>query len=447
VMTLSPNILFIAVDDLNDWVGVMGGHPQAKTPHIDRLASEGILFANAHCQAPICTPSRTSLLTGLAPTTTGVYMLTPSLVQEIETTRARTLLPNYFAQHGYHTMGIGKILHSHWEGLFKEDGGQQDAGPFRALDDKLAYPFKSHYHDWGAFPESDEEMPDHQSTQWAIERLNRSYENPFFLGVGFHRPHLPMYVPQKWFDLHPLEAIQVPELRGDELAGISERALKVTRTAANPTHQWMVDNGQWAHAVQSYLASVSFLDHCVGQLLDALRASKHAENTVVVLWADHGWHLGEKERWAKTSLWEESTHVPLIFSGPGVGQGVCAEAVQLLDIFPTLLSLAGLPTESSLEGNDLTPLLREPTMAWPHPAVTSYGMHNHSVRTRGWRLIEYNNGDLELYHHPTDPRERSNLAGDPAYSETVARLRRSIPREPAPCVRADDSPWDPDLFD
>lgn len=430
-----PNVLFIAIDDLNDWIGCYKGHPQAVTPNIDRLAQQGMLFANAHCQAPICMPSRASLLTGMYPFHTGVYLLEPSDVRQIPTIADLVLLPQYFANHGYKTLGVGKILHHSFDGFFQESGGNPGAGPVRPQDKKLSYPLGHPLWDWGAFPEHDSLMPDYQSVDWAVRQLQKQDTTPFFLAVGFNRPHVPMYAPAHWFDLYPLENLMLPTILPTDTDDISAYALDLTFAASAPRHKWMVENNQWAHAVQSYLACVSFVDYYVGRLLLALEQNGLAQNTIVVLWGDHGFHLGEKLRWGKRSLWEETTRVPLIIAGPGIAQQAeCNRPVELVDLYPTLIELCGLPPKTDLDGQSLAPLLHNPQSEWNYPAITSFGPDNHSVRTSTHRLIRYGDGSLELYDLANDPAEWYNLSGQAENKKTIRKLLRWLPSRPAPLV-------------
>lgn len=429
-----PNVLLIAVDDLNDWVGVLGGHPQAKTPNIDRLAARGTLFANAHCQAPVCSPSRASLATGQLPSTTGMYFLLPSLAAEPSLKDAVTMVQR-FAAAGYTTMGAGKVHHGDERPFFDEYGGAMGGfGP--RPEEKLSYDLGHPLWDWGAYPARDEQMPDHRVAAWAETKLAQAHERPFFLAVGFWRPHVPMYAPKPWFDLHPRAGVALPVVTDGDRDDLSDYAAQLTIGLPAPRHDWLLENGQWQHAVQSYLASTSFVDACVGRVLDALAASDHAANTIVVLLSDHGFHLGEKERWAKRSLWEESTRVPLIVSAPGRSPGVSTRPVGLVDVYPTLLDLAGLQADPALDGHSLTPLLEDPEAAWPHVAVTTFGPGNHALRSTRWRYIRYADGSEELYDHDRDPHEWRNLAGlDPrpaAVEQVIAALQAALPAADAP---------------
>ncbi len=323
-----PNVLFIAVDDLNNWLGCLNGHPGTKTPNIDKLARSGVLFTNAHCQAPLCGPSRASLMSGLRPSTTGIYgqINDNDIRKDNPVTENIVFLPEYFGRYGYHTMGIGKLFHNHApDSVFDESGGRvRGFGP--TPPERLKWQGKggkgygNTSTDWGAFPEADSLMPDYQSAQWAIDRLNRTYDKPFFLAVGFLRPHVPWLVPQAWFDLHPVETVSLPPYNPDDLADLPDIALQMDDMPMMPTTSWAIESGEWPYIVQAYLACVSFVDHYIGEVINALNDSPYADNTIIVLWSDHGYRLGEKGTFAKHCLWEEATNAPLIFAGPGIGR-------------------------------------------------------------------------------------------------------------------------------
>ncbi len=430
-----PNILLVAIDDLNDWMGCMGGHPQAKTPNLDRLAARGVLFANAHCQSPVCNPSRASMMTSLYPATTGIYFLSPDL-RESPVARKNTLLPSRFQKEGYYVTGAGKVFHGnqnmkylpHYAGSF---GG---VGP---RPEKKLTSFPGHpLWDWGPFPKNDEEMPDHKIAAWASNQLKNTRDEPLFLATGFYRPHVPQYAPQKWFDLYPLDSLRLPAVLESDLNDLSPYAVNLTRLKhVAPTHEWVKRNNEWKPLVQSYLACVSFVDHQVGKLLEALENSPYRHNTFVIIYADHGFHLGEKERWAKRSLWEESTRVPMIIAGPGVTKGkVCNKPVQLLDIYPTLLELAGLEADPKLEGHSMVPLLRNPEASWPSMARTSFGPGNYAIRSERYRYIHYNDGSEEFYDHAEDPCEWNNLIGSREMGMLIEKHREFLPKVSHPIL-------------
>lgn len=429
-----PNIILFSIDDLNDWTGCLGGHPQARTPNIDRLAAKGTLFANAHCQSPVCNPSRASLMTGRHPHSSGVYFLGPDLKQAPALQNLDTL-PERFAKNGYSTLAAGKLFHTGDKRFFEEYGGSMGGfGPRPKK--KISQPHGHPLWDWGAFPERDEEMPDYKIANWAIEKLASmpaDLEKPFFMGVGFYRPHVPMYAPKKWFDLFPLETIQLPKVKKDDRSDLSSYAIALTNeNHVSPEHSWVVSAGQWEHAVQSYLASVAFADYCLGLVLDALEASPHKDNTIIVLFSDHGFHLGEKQRWAKRTIWEDGDRVPLIVAAPGFSPGQRTnKPAQLLDIFPTLLELAGLPKDDTQEGNSLVPLLKEPQGDWPHVSLSSFGKGNYAVRSEHFRYIRYLDGSEEFYDHREDPHEWNNLIQVTELADEIAAHRQRLPEQQA----------------
>lgn len=442
-----PNVLFIAIDDLNDWLGCLNGHPNAKTPNIDRLAAKGVLFSNAHCQAPLCGPSRASLMTGLRPSTTGIYGMIPDdeIRSENPATEDIIFLPEYFGNNGYHTMGIGKLFHHHApEGVFEESGGRAKGfGPFpekRFVWDGYGTSDRENYGrtstDWGAYPAADSIMPDHDSADWAIERLNKKYERPFFMGVGFLRPHVPWYVPQKWFDMHPLEEIETPSYKSDDLEDLPPVALQINDLPMMPSTEWAIKNKEWKKIVQAYLACVSFVDHEVGRVMEALESSEHADNTVIVLWSDHGYRLGEKGTFAKHALWEPATNAPLMFVAPNLPQGkVIDKPAEMLSIYPTLLELCGLPAYKRNEGKSLVPTMFDKDGEEASTAITTFGMNNHAVRSDRFRYIRYEDGGEELYNHDNDPNEFTNQADNPDYKDELEELKKHLPKS--------DATWDP----
>lgn len=434
-----PNVLFIAIDDLNDWVGVLGGHPQAITPHMDRLAKRGVLFTNAHCQAPICQPSRASLLTGTFPHRNGVYTVEQQW-RDAPLLKDAVTLPEYFKKNGYYTMGTGKIFHNkdQLEPAWHEWGmryGWRWMGDLIGPGGVSGLPEPSIF-DFGPVPVKTEEMNDSRISQWAIDRLAKNYDQPFFLAVGLVTPHLPLFTPPSFYNQYPLENTQLPPTLPGDLDDLPPMGRKFTRyfDTTPMSHHNITRHGLWHKAVASYLATATFTDHCVGRLLDALDASPHADNTVIVLWSDHGFHIGEKMHWEKRSLWEESTRVPLIFAAPGqsaVNQ-TSGRPVGLIDIYPTLVELCDLPPKAELQGRSLVPLLKEPGRAWNYPALTTHHPGNHAVRSEDWRYIRYANGDEELYDHRNDPHEFHNLANDPKHADVISRLLKFIPKQSAP---------------
>ncbi len=429
------NVVMIIVDDINDWVGVMGGHPDTKTPNIDQLAAEGTLFTNAHATAAICGPSRASVMTGLRPSTSGIYgqLSDKDIRKASAATENITFMSEYFAEHGYKTMGIGKIFHNGApEGSFQEYGGRiKGFGPHP--EDEFVWDSDKTNTDWGVYPEHDEDMIDYKSAMWAKDKLAEDHESPFFLTVGFIRPHAPWYAPQKWFDMHPPDTLTMPPYLATDFEDIPEISRALHEVPQMPTTEWAIETGEWPNIVQGYLASVSFVDHYVGEVLKALENSPYADNTIVVLWSDHGYHLGEKSRFAKHSLWEETSRVPLIFKTPGGVKGhVTGTAASLLDLYPTLIDLAGLPANAANEGESLKPLLEGSAETSGHFAMTSYGYGNHAIRDDRFRYIHFSDGSEELYDHQNDPDEWVNLAGNSDYDEIKQRLAQQLPSVSAP---------------
>ncbi len=429
-----PNVLMICVDDLNDWIGAMQGHLNAITPNMDRLAARGVLFANAHCQAPVCGPSRASLMSGLRPSTTGIY----GQIDDEEIRRASkavqdvVFLPEYFKNNGYHTMGKGKIFHNFApEGVFNEAAGREKGfGP--KPENNFKWDRNGTSTDWGAFPENDNEMPDYRTAKWAVEKLEAEYKTPFFLVAGFVRPHVPWYVPQKWFDMHPVENIQTPPYKKDDFYDLPAISKQLHEMPMMPTTEWAIESGEWKNIVQAYLASVTFVDYYIGEVLNALENSPYKDNTIVILWSDHGYRLGEKGTFAKHALWQEATNAPLIISVPNGQKGIVrAQAVEMLDIYPTLLDLCHLPPNVKNEGKSLKPLLEGSNIKEEYYAVTTYGRNNHAVVSDQFRYIRYEDGTEELYDHMQDPNEWQNIANDTMNTKVVQMHRQRLPQHNA----------------
>jgi arylsulfatase A-like enzyme len=455
-----PNVLFIAVDDLNDWVNCLGVRPGVYTPNLDRLAKMGVLFTNAHCPAPICNPSRTSILSGFRPSTSGVYLLTDHW-RNSPLLKEAVMLPMHFKNHGYYTLGGGKIFHclswirkdygvdendfSIWDNYFpsKERSLADSVWPESAeMDVEGTIKWTPvvgagtegrppYYFDWGTLEESaDKKYEDTQLIDWATKQLEKTYDKPFFLAVGFFRPHIPWFVPKKYFDLYPIEQISLPPVKENDLDDCPLVARGLVRTS---WHKWILQQGLWKQAIQAYLASISFMDAQLGRLLDSLEKSPYKKKTVIVLWSDNGMHIGEKEHWEKTTLWEKSSHVPLIFVVPGLTKAGarCKQAVSLLDIYPTLIDICGLSKKRELEGESLMSLLKNPTLKRSTPAIITQhenNKNNHAVRNERWRYIRYFDGSEELYDHDNDPNEFINLAGNKEYDSIKKEMTEWLPK-------------------
>lgn len=437
-----PNVFFIAIDDLNDWIGCLGGHPDVKTPNLDRLAQRGVLFTNAHCSAPACNPSRASLMTGILPSTSGVYH-NPQPWRDSPALRDAVTLPQHFMAHGYRVVGGGKIYHGgfpdppSWQEYFPSQQKNKPEDPMPPNRPLNGIPNTTQF-DWGPVDVPDKEMGDWQVADWAIRELQKQHDRPFFLGCGFFRPHLPWYVPPKYFDMYPPDKVTLPNVNENDLDDVPPIGKKIAKPEGD--HKKVIEYNQWRKAVQGYLASISFVDTCVGRVIDAFDKSPYKDNTVVILWSDHGWHLGEKLHWRKFSLWEEATHNVFMVVAPGVTRagGRCSRPVSMLDIYPTLIELCNLTPKDELVGKSLLPLLKNPEAKWDRPALTTHGRNNHSVRSERWRYIRYSDGTEELYDHENDELEWNNLLWpkepEPEHRRVADELAKWLPETNAPDV-------------
>jgi len=419
------NVLFIAVDDLNHWVGHLGRNPQTKTPNIDRLAKMGVTFTRAYCAAPVCNPSRAALLSGKRPGRSGVYDNQDNFRNTIQPGESLVM---QFKNAGYATLGMGKVWHG---GLGFPEQWTATAGRVRGGDqgnakvrDRSIGGIK-----FGVIEGGDEAVPDTQIADYGVAQLGQKHEKPFFLTLGFHKPHMPWNVPQKYFDLHPLDKIELPPHRTNDLGDVPAEGLRMA--APGGDHARVLASGRWKEAVQAYLAAISYLDAQVGRILDAFDKSAYATNTIICFWGDHGWHLGEKEHWRKFALWEEATRAPFIWVAPGVTRpgGVCDRTVDFMSIYPTLCDLAGVTKPPHVEGSSIRSLLADPKAPWSHPALTTFHQNNHAIRTERWRYIRYHDGGEELYDHNSDPYEWTNLAAKPEHAATKTDLSKWFPKE------------------
>lgn len=456
-----PNILFIAVDDLNDYISPLDNHPGVKTPNFERLAKRSVNFANAHCAAPACHASRVAMLTGVHPVTSGIYKNLfgahgPRWRHESPALTDAVVLSQHFRDHGYYAAGGGKIFHT----LQWSPGDSQNDPD--AWDEYRGDPLDPISKDWtrpkivpdaeagltpgrplggshlfGAQPllVPDDQTGDHMVVDWASQQLAKKHDKPLFLAVGLFRPHIPFEVPKKYFDMHPLESIQLPETIPNDLE--DSRAPQ-----RQSWHNWVVKNNQWKTMMQGYLASISYTDHQLGRLLDALDASSIKDNTIVVLWSDHGFHIGEKHNWEKFCLWDQTTRVPLFIHVPGnIAKSFSADGqstrqpATLTDVYPTLCELAGLPIPKQCDGHSLVPQIKDPTAKHDRLSLTSFVFGpkpSHAVSDERYRLIRYHDGFEELYDLKTDPHEFTNLAEKPEMADTKARLSKGFPTNAAP---------------
>ena len=464
-----PNVLFIAVDDLNDWIGCMQGHPDAHTPNMDRLAARGVLFTNAHCAAPACNPSRAAVFSGQMPDRTGVWSNESPRLSRLKPNAK--VLPTAFADAGYLTLGSGKLsgdtpafneyfkVEQRWSPLPKKAVQYtEEELPTKGTDSprhvvadsrgrKIILPLNrmpsdrrpdqkdGESFDWGPLDVPDSEMGETQITDWAIEKLKQGFTAPFFLGIGYYRPHIPLWAPQDYFDRFSDSPAALPEIKEDDLDDLSPVARKwALEPVTAGSHATVVRHKQWRAAVEAYLACVTYVDHEIGRLLDTLDSTGFGSNTVIVLWSDHGWHLGEKQHWGKWTGWERSTKVPLIIVPPKTladrfaeAGSRCHQPVGLIDLYPTLTELCDVAPPDTLDGQSLVPLLREPNRATRRSVLTTFDPGNVSLRTEQWRYIRYADGSEELYDHPNDPNEWENLSSDPEAGPVLMEFRQRVP--------------------
>ena len=424
--TNRPNVLLIAVDDLNHWVGHLGRNAQVKTPNIDRLARKGMTFTRAYCAAPVCNPSRTALMSGMRPSTTGVY---DNAIDFRPHVAPEQTLNSHFRNHGYFVAGAGKIYHggggrlNEWDDYMRGGAGE----PKGKLEDRSAGPIK-----FGVLDCDDSELGDYRIASWIIDQLKREHAKPFFLACGFHKPHMPWNVPRKYYDMYPLESIRLPPSLTNDLSDVPPAGVRMAHAFGD--HARVVEAGKWKQAIQGYLAAISFLDAQVGRVLDALEKSPHANTTIICFSGDHGWHLGEKEHWRKFALWEEATRAPFIWVAPGVTKpgGRCERTVDFMSIYPTLCELAALPVPKHVEGTGISNLLSNPHAEWAKPALTTHGFANHAVRSERWRFIRYTDGGEELYDHLYDPYEWTNVASRTELSNVKSGLAKAFPSKNTP---------------
>ena len=422
-----PNVLFIAVDDLNHWVGYTRRNPQTRTPNIDKLAARGLAFTHSYCAAPACNPSRAALMSGLRPSSTGVYhnsedwrpVISPDLT-----------MVTAFRKGGYFTAGAGKIYHGsfdrteEWHDYFHPKANPADkvqggVGGIR----------------FAPIPGGDADVSDHAITDYCIKQLGQKHDKPFFLCCGLHKPHMPWNVPQKYYDMFPLDKIELPPHIKNDLDDIPPAGVRMAKPQGD--HAAILKADKWKEAVQAYLAAIAYTDMNIGRLIDALDRSPYRDNTIILLWGDHGWHLGEKEHWRKFALWEEATRAPLIWVAPGVTRPgtVCERTVDFLSIYPTLLELCGLPVPKHIEGPSIKKLLADPKAAWDRAALTTHGFQNHAVRTAQWRYIRYADGSEELYDEGKDPYEWTNLAKKPEFAAVKKELAKYLPATNKPGIQ------------
>lgn len=452
----APNILLIIVDDLNSWIGCLGGHPDADTPHMDKLASEGVLFSQAYCPAPYCNASRMSMFTGQAPYNSGIYLNQPYWSREH---RIPTIFER-FRSAGYSTIGAGKVFHGAFDygeatrnrkesaswvaGQFHNDAIWDEFLPLdsdpvaqnRPLNglydfskDDADFSKKRCVFDWGVLNNIEaEQFPDVASARFIASQFERTHAKPFFCALGLYKPHLPWHAPSEYFDRFLDRNPALPLVKHDDLDDAPPIAAGWVKSGDD--HARILENDQWHAAVASYLACCTFCDDCVGMALESLNNSPYADNTIVVLCSDNGFHLGQKLHWRKFVLWEEATKVPLIIKAPGGDSniGICAAPVSLVDIGPTLYEICGISADEELDGVSLAESLREPEkFERTAPVISTWGKGNHSIRIDHWRYTVYADGGEELFDHRVDRHEWRNLAADPNYRRVLESVRRLAP--------------------
>ena len=452
-----PNVVMIAVDDMNDWVGHLGATPRAWTPNIDRLAARGVTFTNAHTAGVYCAPSRAAIFTGQFASTTGCYETQVYFANHPE---LRPLQAS-FHEAGYETLGAGKLFH-HPEGFLDRRGWSEfwvrspeqrragwplsSWGPDTPKPDPLPHsPYNAGqkwkpagFLDWGPIPDEREgELADTRRAEWAAARLREPRDKPFFLAVGFYAPHYPNYCPKKYFNLYDPAKIEMPAYKADDVADLPDKTRK-QMIARSRIVQKLEELGALDDAIHGYLACMSYADAMIGRVLDALAKGPHADNTIVVLWSDHGYHHGQKGHWGKHTLWERTSNVPFVWAGPKLASGGRVDAsVSLIDIYPTLTELCGLtPPGQRLEGVSIASTLRDPATAMDRDVYLPYIVPGaYAVINREWRYIRHgedaDDGE-ELYDLKHDPNEWTNLASLPEHASTIARLRNTAPKKFAP---------------
>ncbi|OUU79156.1 MAG: hypothetical protein CBC38_05270 [Gammaproteobacteria bacterium TMED78] len=456
--TNKPNVIFITVDDLNDWIEPLGGHPQVKTPNFNELARRGMTFTNAHSSAVVCGPSRASFLSGLSPTFTGFYVNGPDWreIQKINTVKS---LPHFFKDAGYKTTGAGKFFHTSqndikaWDIWYPRIGIDRPneivPGGMGGLPKN-----KNPYHDsfdWYPLVAEDSATGDGQIANWITSQIKSNQGEEQFIGFGFRRPHAPFYVPEKYFDLYPIEAITMPQTIKNDLDDVPKMALKVngidTPSFGSATnrlaHEWVIENNQWSQITQAYLASVSFIDALLGTIIEAVDNNPKMKNTIIIVIGDHGFHIGEKLSYQKKTLWRESTRVPMIIVAPGVTTpgSISSIPVSLLDIYPTLVELSGLDTPNHLDGESIVPILANPEIDWDRFAVSNHGYMNFSVTSQSYQYIRYSDNSEELYNITNDPNEFKNLASLDEFGNIKLQLKEQLPKYSEPDVRGISTPW------
>ena len=451
-----PNVLFLAVDDMNDWIGSLGATPRAITPNLDKLAARGVNFSNAHTPGVYCAPARAAIFSGQYASTTGCYRSSDYFTDHPEIEG----LSLSFSKAGYTTLGVGKLYHHMpgsidvrgWDEFYLRKPSQRTEGwsldnwteempfpnPFPASVFNKGKEIKGGlFLEWAGLPnDKEEEMADTIRVNWAADQLGKKHDKPFFLACGIYAPHFPNYCPQKYFDLYDRDKIELPPIKVDDLEDLPER-MKRAKTARSKIHKELEAKGAVKDAIHGYLACMSYADAMMGRVLDALEKSPYADNTIVVLWSDHGYHHGEKYDWGKHTLWERTSNIPFIWAGPGVKKGAVTDVTaSLIDMYPTFVEMCGLPRpHQKLEGTSLASTLEKPAVAKDRDVYLPYmAPGEYAIINKDWRYITYGDDGEELYDLKSDPNEWNNLAENPKYKDTKRLLRKSAPKKFSPAA-------------
>jgi arylsulfatase A-like enzyme len=427
----APNVLFIALDDCNDWLGFLNNHPGTYTPNLDALAAESLVFSQAYCTAPMCMPARTGVMFGREPYEVGVYDHSEASDRYYaELARTSPSLVDDFWADGYDVVGGGKLFGDsqkpRWTHFRRVPIDLQDPTWLSPYDNRPIGTTPRGPIDFGPSGHSSDQDPDGLTATWIRKQLLAPRARPLFLGYGLISSHVAWRVPQRFFDLHPIEQVVVPDFRPEDLDDLGQAA---RRLIDQRTLDTLRKTGTWEEAVQAYQAAISYADDRVGVVLDALASSPRADDTIVVVWSDHGLHLGEKLHWQKFTLWERATHIPMLFRVPGTFNSgtVFDRPVSAIDIGPTLVELSGVAAPGQHSGASLMPALAQPSLANDRPAISTWLPGNHSVRRGPWRYVRYRTGEAELYDHRDDPDELTNLAGRAESAVTERELAAFLP--------------------
>lgn len=435
-----PNVLYVIMDDMCDWAHFLGRNNQVLTPNLDRLAARGISFSNAYSAVPLCNPSRTAMFTGMQPSVTGIYHNKQPIANSTVANNS-LMMPQHFHDNGYTTLCAGKVFHSkpspdvmarNWDDVSHIDGGY---GPF-PKNPGLPSGIGDRWQDYEEWTGPDTDFPDVRNSQKVIEFLGGKHDKPFFVAMGFYRPHDPWTAPKRYFELYDVNKIKPPLTIPDDLADVPPYAIDnfIGNRQIERQHKISTTGNAWEQMVRAYMACVSFTDDRIGMILDALDKSPYADNTLIVLIGDNGFHHGEKERWGKSALWREACHVPLVIVAPRknkeIGKGNCKAVVNSIDIYPTLIDVCKLPKiENQLAGNSLMPLLKDPKEKWDKPSISTFLPGNFTVHQNQWNYIHYADGSAELYDISKDENEFENLVEKPDFKKVVDSLSKFVPQK------------------